>query len=161
MASDDHSGGAPFAPARAYALPLASLALSLPTLVLGLALCVWAIIHALTGRVLNVTTPPFLQSSLGYAVGVIYFLLGPTLGAVLCLMQRTRARFIYGSVHLLGFRMKRLNTLALCGAGLAMGVLALLVALSLARSESGWAKGVPRWQRQRRLISCWWRTTSR
>jgi hypothetical protein len=135
MASDDHSNAAPFPPGRQYAVPLASLALSLPTLVLGLALSVWTVIHALTGRILSVTTPPFLQSSFGYGLGVRYFLLGPTLGAVLCLMQRSRARFIYGSVHLLGFRMKRLNTLALCGAGLAMGALALLVVLNLALSE--------------------------
>jgi hypothetical protein len=135
MASDDHPNAAPFAPARQYAVLLASLALSLPTLVLGLTLSVWSVIHALTGRILGVTTPPFLQSSFGYGLGVLYFLLGPTLGAVLCLMHRSRARFIYGSVHLLGFRMKRLNTLALCGAGLAMGALALLVVLNLALSE--------------------------
>jgi hypothetical protein len=90
-----------------------SLALSLPTLIGALALSGVALYHALRGQVLDVSAPPVLQSPLGFAVVVCYLMLGPILGGILCLTHRTRTEQVYGSVLLLGFRMKRLNTVAL------------------------------------------------
>lgn len=113
--------GAPYAPRLGYLVPLVSLALSLPTLVVVLTLSGVMLYHTLTRHTLDVSAPPFLQSPLGFALVVCYIVFGPVLGCVLCLTQRTRTEQVYGSVLLLGFSMKRLNTFALSIAGLAVG----------------------------------------
>lgn len=115
-------------------MPIVSFALSLPTLLVALVLTALAIVHAATGSNLdaNLGAPAAVQLPVGFALMWLYFLLGPMLGAVICLTQRTRTEETYGSVHLLGFRMKRLNTLALWSAGLALGALVLLVMTILA-----------------------------
>ena len=53
------------------------------------------------------------------------------LALVLCTTQRTRAEQLYGSALLLGFRIKRLNALALWCAGIALGMLPLMVVVSV------------------------------
>ncbi len=53
------------------------------------------------------------------------------LALVLCTTQRTRAEHIYGSSLLLGFRIKRLNAVALWCAGLALGMLPLMACVSV------------------------------
>lgn len=127
MTQDLRDHKAPYASRTGYLVPFASLALSLPTLVTVVGLGSVALYHALTGYTLAVSTPPLLQSPLAFAAMVCYLVLGPMLGAILCLTQRTRAEQRYGSALLLGYQMKRLNTLALCSAALAIAALMLLV----------------------------------
>lgn len=131
MVQDHPQHGAPYPSRSGYLMPVVSLALSLPTLVGALGLGGVALYHALTGQTLNVSVPPFLQSPLAFGGVVCYLVFGPMLGGVLCLTQRTRTEQVYGSVLLLGFRMKRLNTLALWSAGLAMSLLMLLVVVGM------------------------------
>lgn len=127
MTQDPRDQGAPYPSRRGYFVPLVSLTLSLPTLVCALTLVSAALYHALTGRALDAGISSVVLPPPAFAVGVCYLVLGPVLGGVLCLSQRTQTEQRYGSVLLLGFRMKRLNTLALYSAGLAIAVLMLLV----------------------------------
>jgi hypothetical protein len=55
--------------------------------------------------------------------------MGPMLAAVLCITQRTHAEEVYGSALLLGFRIKRLNTIALRTAVLALATSVLIALL--------------------------------
>lgn len=121
----------PYPPRSGYLVPVVSLALSLPTLVGTLALGGVALYHALTGQALDVSVPPLVQSPLGFSLAVCYLAFGPVLGGILCLTQRTHTEQVYGSALLLGYKMKRLNTLALWSAGLAISVLLLLVVVGL------------------------------
>jgi hypothetical protein len=50
---------------------------------------------------------------------------------VLCTTQRTRAEQVYGSALLLGYRMKRLNTIALWCAALGIAMLPLIAFVSV------------------------------
>lgn len=126
-----HSDRAPYAPARGYLVPFVSLALSLPTLVFVLAVALMAAYHALTGRTFSESAQPVLVSPLAFGLAICYLMLGPFAALALCLTQRTRAEQTYGSVLLLGYRMKRLNTIALYSAGLAICIIALFLCSGL------------------------------
>ncbi len=116
MLFHNHHSQTPFASAYGYLIPGASLVLSLPTLAVDLVL----ISHAVTGFSIQtvIQISPFAS-----AFGCLYIVFGPILGGLLCVTQRARAEQTYGSVHLLGFKMKRMNTIALYVAGLALGLL--------------------------------------
>lgn len=122
---------APYAPARGYLVPLVSLALSLPPLLILLGVALLAAYHALTGQNFDTSAPPTFVSPLAFGLAVCYIVLGPFAAVVLCLTQRTRAEQTYGSALLLGYRMKRLNTMALYSAGLAIGVIVLFLCSGL------------------------------
>ncbi len=119
MLFHNHHSQAPFASAYGYLIPGASLALSLPTLAVDLVL----ISHAVTGYSFDINTSLIHISPFASAFGCLYIVFGPILGGLLCVTQRARAEQTYGSVHLLGFKMKRMNTIALYVAGLALGLL--------------------------------------
>lgn len=57
--------------------------------------------------------PAFLQPPLAFGVVVCYIVFGPMLGCIICLTQRTRREQVYGSVLLLGFRMKHIDFIVL------------------------------------------------
>ncbi len=118
----------PYAPRRGYIIPVISLALSLPALFCILGVGVLAVANALTGYTLSLSASP-LRSPLGYAALVCYIIFGPMLGVILCLSQRGLAEQRYGSDLLLGYRMKRLNTIALTIAGVATAATTLSVML--------------------------------
>ena len=126
-----HSNRAPYAPRRGYLLPFVSLALSLPPLLFALAACSIAIYHAATGLTLDVVAPA-LQSAAAYGVIVCYIVFGPLIGLILCLTQRGLAQQAYGSDLMLGYRMKRLNTLALSVAAVAVCTVFLLIVVLFA-----------------------------
>lgn len=123
-----HTPPALYAPRRGYIIPFVSLALSLPALLCIIGIGALAAANALTGYTLSLSAPP-LRSPLGYAALVCYVIFGPVLGVILCLSQRGLAEQRYGSDLLLGYRMKRLNTIALTIAGVAMAATALSVML--------------------------------
>lgn len=127
MSSHHQHIHAPFASARGYLIPVLSFALSLPTLVVS-ALTTY---HALTGYTFDVSTQVVQVSPLVFGFGSLYIIFGPVLGSIICITQRTRAEQIYGSVHLLGFRIKRMNTIALYIAALALGLLLFSVMLTI------------------------------
>ena len=120
---------APYAPRRGYIVPVVSLALSIPSLLATFSLCALAALHALTGYNLPVSTPP-LRSALGFTALVCYIVFGPLLAVIICVSQRARAEQVYGSDLLLGYRMKRMNTIALMSAGAAICAMMLVLALS-------------------------------
>ncbi len=117
---------APYAPARDILVPIASLALSLPTIVIGL---LWVIAAAtsapllLLGHSLSTGAPRSLM--IPWPV-CLWTLLGPITAGMLCVTQRTRAQERYGSALLLGYRIMRWNTLALQCAVVAMVLLPAL-----------------------------------
>lgn len=121
-----HSNRAPYAPRRGYLLPFVSLALSLPPFLIVLAACAIAIYHAMTGQTFDLVAPA-LQSAAVYGAIVCYIVFGPLIGLILCLTQRGLAQQVYGSDLMLGYRMKRLNTLALSVAAVAVCTLFLLI----------------------------------
>ncbi|HZC04199.1 MAG TPA: hypothetical protein VE338_01020 [Ktedonobacterales bacterium] len=126
-----HSRQSPYAPRRGYLIPALSLALSVPSLIATFSLSALAITHALTGYNLPVSMPP-LQSALEFTVIVCYIVFGPMLGLILCVSQRARAEQLYGSDLLLGYRMRRLNTIALWSAGVAISAMMLVLLLTMA-----------------------------
>lgn len=111
---------APYAPRRGYAIPIASLALSFPALVTMPTLLGLALYHALSGRDLIAGASPILLPSALATLALCLILFGPMLALMLCVTQRARAEQIYGAVFYLGYRMKRLNTIALRCAVLAL-----------------------------------------
>ncbi|HEX8997198.1 MAG TPA: hypothetical protein VF812_14315 [Ktedonobacterales bacterium] len=125
-----HTSPAPFAPRRGYLIPALAFALSLPSLMATLSLSALAALHALSGRAFTLSAPP-LRSPVGFAALVCYLVFGPALGFILCVSQRARAEQTYGSVLLLGYRMRRLNTLALWCAALALGVLMFILLVAM------------------------------
>lgn len=124
----DHSGRAPYAPSRAFLVPVASIVLSLPTLFVGLFLVVAGVYRAISGSSLYTGATEVVQVPV---LACLFLILGPMLALVLCTTQRTRAEQVYGSALLLGFRIKRLNTIALWCAGLALAMLPLMAAVSV------------------------------
>lgn len=131
MSRHAHPDPTPYAPARGYLVPILSLALSLPPLLCTLSLFTLATYHAATGGSFNAGGSAVLLPPLVFGLALCYIVLGPMAAFVLCLTQRTRAEQTYGSALLLGYRMKRLNTIALCCAGLAVAVLVLLLAAGM------------------------------
>ncbi len=121
----------PYAPRSGYIIPVVSLALSIPSLVTTCGVCALAAVHGLTGYNLPLSAPP-LRSALGFTALVCYLVFGPVLAVIICASQRARAERVYGSDLLLGYRMKRLNTIALWSAGAAICALMLVLFLSLA-----------------------------
>lgn len=116
---------APYAPARDILVPFISLALSLPTILIGL---LWVISVAATsvpliGHGLSTGAPPSLMVPWPVC---LWTLLGPVTAGMLCVTQRTRAQERYGSALLLGYRIMRWNTLALQCAVVAMVLLPVL-----------------------------------
>lgn len=123
MAGNVHR--APFAPRVGYMIPCVSLVVSLVSLATLTSLGGVAVYHALTGR--QLATPPVLIPPVMFAAGVCFVTLGPMLSVLLCLAQRAHAQQTYGSDMFLGYRMKRMNTVALyCGA---LAVAAAMVGL--------------------------------
>lgn len=120
---------APYAPRRGYIVPAVSLALSIPSLLAMFGLCALAALHALTGYNLPVSAPP-LRSALGFTALVCYIVFGPLLAVIICVSQRARAEQVYGSDLLLGYRMKRMNTIALLSAGAAICAMMLALVVS-------------------------------
>lgn len=120
---------APYAPRRGYIIPALSLALSIPSLAATVGLCALAAYHALTGYNVPLSAPP-LRSAAGFTALVCYVVFGPVLAVIICVSQRARAEQIYGSDLLLGYRMKRMNTLALWSAGVAICAIMLVVVVS-------------------------------
>lgn len=127
MMNTDTSSGPPFAPAWGFAVPLIAFALSLPTLLSSLIFGTLAIYHAVASSEHTSSAETVLQVSPAFVLVLLYIVFGPMLGCVLCVTQRTRAEQVYGSVHLLGFRMKRMNTIALYCCGLALALFAALI----------------------------------
>lgn len=125
--ADESPNRAPYAPAWGILLPVASILLSAPTLVTGLSLVVSGTYLAISGRSLYSGGPQVLQVPVPFC---LYLVLGPMIALVLCTTQRTRAEQMYGSALLLGFKIKRLNTVALWCAGLALSTLPLIAVVS-------------------------------
>lgn len=119
---------APYAPSRAFLVPSLSIVLSLPTFFIGLFLVISGIYRAISGGSLYTGATAVVQVP---ALACLVLVLGPMLALVLCTTQRTRAEQIYGSALLLGFRIKRLNTIALWFAALALAMLPLMAAVSV------------------------------
>lgn len=119
---------APYAPSRAFLVPIVSIVLSLPTLFIGLFLVISGTYRAISGGSLYTGAGAAVEIPALVCMGLV---LGPMLGLVLCTTQRTRAEQVYGSALLLGFRIKRLNTIALWCGGLALAMLPLMAAVSV------------------------------
>ena len=140
MLKQDHTSRAPYPSAIWQVVPIVGLALSVPTLLESLALGGWAVYHALTGQVLDLSVlSPFFQLPLAPAIAVLYTVFGPMAACAMCLTQRACAHETYGSVLLLGFRMKRMNTIALYVAASALvavaGLVLLLVIMGMLTSD--------------------------
>ncbi len=116
---------------RDYAVPLVSLVLSVPTLLGVVAFSVWAVYHALTGSVLDVSAPAALQSPPAFALTLLYVIFGPIAACALCLGQRARADAASGRPLAPGTAASRMNTLALRVAGAAALLLLALVFLGM------------------------------
>jgi hypothetical protein len=125
------SGRAPFASRHALLVPIASLALSTPTIVTGLAAICITMYEVLARRAIVSTAQTLQLPGLGVGLGCLYLLMGPLLALVLCISQRTHAEATYDSALLLGYRIKRLNTIALRAAVLALGMIAVMVVISI------------------------------
>lgn len=130
MFSKFHRNQLSFEPAFGYLVPIASLALSLPTLVFDIAVTY----HTLTGNTFDTSERGIQAPPFAFAFGCLCIVFGPLLGLIICIVQRTHAEQTYGSVHLLGFRIKRLNTIALYIAILALGLLLLSGLLIMLRN---------------------------
>lgn len=122
------SNRTPYAPARGILVPVVGIALSLPTLVIGLTLALSGVYMAVTGRSVYAGGPQVLLVPVPVC---LYLILGPMIALVLCTTQRTRAEQVYGSALLLGFKIKRLNKVALWCAGLALSMLPLIAVVSV------------------------------
>jgi hypothetical protein len=127
MFSRFHHNQLSFEPAFGYLVPIASLASSLPTLVFDIVVTY----HTLTGNTFDTSARSIQIPPVAFAIGCLWIVFGPFLGTILCLAQRTHAEQTYGSVHLLGYKIKRLNTIALYMAVLALGLFLLSVLLIL------------------------------
>ena len=124
---NDSSSRAPYAPARALLVPIVSIVISAPTLLIGLLLVISGTYLALFGHSLYASTPLVVQVPVPMC---LFLVLGPMAALVLCTSQRTRAEQAYGSSLLLGFRIKRLNAVALWCAALALATLPLITIIS-------------------------------
>lgn len=122
--ADHHSGGAPYAPMRGILLPAASILLSVPTILIGGFFVVSGAFDLLSGHSLYAGGQQVVQLPI---FGCLYLALGPVIALMVCITQRTRAEQVYGSALLLGFRIKRLNRVALWCAALALATLPLIV----------------------------------
>jgi hypothetical protein len=125
--ANESSRHAPYAPTRALLVPIVSIVISAPTLLIGLLLVVSGTYLAIFGHSLYAGTPLVMQVPVPLC---LFLVLGPVLALVLCTTQRTRAEQMYGSSLLLGFRIKRLNALALWCAALALATLPLIAIIS-------------------------------
>jgi hypothetical protein len=131
---DDSFNRAPFASGHALLVPIVSLALSLPTLFTELIAVGINAYEIVTRRALVTTAQTLQLPGLGVGLGCLYLVMGPLVAIVLCITQRTRAEQQYGSALLLGFRIKRLNTLALRAAAGALCMIGVVVVLSVITS---------------------------
>lgn len=117
---------------HAYLVPAVSLVLSLPALLCLLALCAVAGYHALTGHALDLSAAqPLLQRPVVPGLLLLYVVFGPMLGVVLCVLQRVRMLGASGGSRVRRVRPSAADGLALGTAGLALGVLMLLVVVSM------------------------------
>lgn len=122
---------APYAPRRDFAIPIASLALSFPALVAMPTFVGLALYHALSGRDLIAGAAPILLPSALVTLAICLIFFGPVLALMLCVTQRARAEQVYGADFYLGYSIKRLNTIALYCAGLALAFVTLTLVSGL------------------------------
>jgi hypothetical protein len=128
MARQDDFKRAPYAPAYGILVPIVSIALSLPTILIGI---VWVSAGAyflVTGHGLNVNSSSTLQVPAPVCLALVF---GPMASAVLCTTQRTRAEQVYGSALLLGYRMRQLNRIAPWCAALGIAMLPAIAVVSV------------------------------
>ncbi len=130
--ANDRPRRTPFEPSLGIAVPLVSLALSMPTNLLGLAAIVISADEVITRRSLVATSQVVTLPGLGVGLGCLYLVMGPLVAVVMCISQRTHAEQAYGSSLLLGFRIKRLNTIALRSAVLALCMIAVMFIIAIA-----------------------------
>lgn len=130
LAESDRSNRdrAPYAPARGILVPILSLALSLPTILVGIAWVAAATYALLAGHGIYTGAPRSLPVPWPVCMWV---LLGPLLALALCASQRGRAEELYGSALLLGYRIKRWNTVALWCAAAALLMLPVMAVVSI------------------------------
>ncbi|HEX8983349.1 MAG TPA: hypothetical protein VF792_11295 [Ktedonobacterales bacterium] len=118
---------APYAPRRDFAVPIVSLALTVPALVAPPTAAALALFHAISGRDLSAGAGAILLPSPVFTLAICLILFGPMLALMLCVTQRARAEQTYGADFYLGYRMKRLNTIALGCAGTGLAVVTLTI----------------------------------
>lgn len=117
----------PYAPRRGFVIPIASLVLSVPALVAMPTFLGLALYHTLSRRDLITGSATIVLPSEAVTLVVCLILFGPMLALIMCVTQRARAEQVYGADFYLGYRMKRLNTIALYCAGLALAFVTLTI----------------------------------
>jgi F0F1-type ATP synthase assembly protein I len=86
-----------------------------------------ALYHALSGRDLIAGRATILLPSALVTLAICLIVFGPMLALMLCVTQRARAEQVYGADFYLGYSIKRLNTIALYCAGLALAFVTLTI----------------------------------
>lgn len=121
------STSVPYAPRRGFAIPIASLVLSFPALVAMPTVLGLALYHTLSRRDLIAGNATIALPSAVVTPVICLILFGPMLALIMCVTQRARAEQVYGADFYLGYRMKRLNTIALYCAGFALAFVTLTI----------------------------------
>ena len=128
MARQDGARRRPYAPRYSILVPIVSIALSVPTVLLGVVWIAAGAYYLVTGRGLFVNSASTLDVPVPVCLALVF---GPMAAAVLCTTRRTRAEQVYGSALLLGYRLRRLNRFALWCAALGIVTLPAIFVVSV------------------------------
>lgn len=132
MAKQEDAERAPYAPAYSILVPIISIALSLPTILIGFVWIAASAFYLVTGRGLVVNSSSHVDVPVPVCPALVF---GPMAAIVLCTTQRTRAEQVYGSALLLGYRLMRLNRIALWCAALGIVMLPAIFVISVAANS--------------------------